>query len=388
MKLLWVNSSFLHPTNRGGQIRTLEMLRELHRHHEVHYAALADPSQPEGPAHAHEYSSRHFAVPFQPISKRSPAFALELAGGLFSQLPLAIERWRSPELRSTVEKLLREERYDSVVCDFLVTAVNCPQLERAVLFQHNVETMIWKRHADTASGAKRHFFRLQERRMREFEALAVRRAAHVIAVSEKDAQTMRDMFGIKASSIPTGVNIDYFRSPQSKQGQGLVFVGSMDWMPNIDGILWFAKEVLPLIRARNKDLPVTIVGRMPPPEIEQLAVNDPFLKVTGTVPDVRPYLWDAAASIVPLRIGGGTRLKIYEAMAAGTPVISTLIGAEGLDVIADSPADFAARCLDLVHDAAARERMREQAMNMVADRYSWQQVTKQFEKLLQPAAVA
>lgn len=395
MKLLWVNSSFLHPTNRGGQIRTLEMLRELHRNHEVHYAALSDPSQPEGPAKAGEYSSRHFAVPFQPVSKRSPAFVLELAGGLFSQLPLAIGRWRSPELRSTVEKLLREERYDSVVCDFLVTAVNCPQLERAVLFQHNVETMIWKRHAETAVGAKRQFFRLQESRMRDFEAMAVRKAAHVIAVSEKDSATMREMFGVEASSVPTGVNIDYFRPPQSAKGEGLVFVGSMDWMPNIDGILWFAKEVLPLIRRKRKDLPVTIVGRMPPPEIEQLASSDPYLKVTGTVPDVRPFLWDAAASIVPLRIGGGTRLKIYEAMAAGTPVISTTIGAEGLDVIdgetivlADSPEDFAKRCLDLVDDMSARERMRTFAMNMVADRYSWAQVTKQFEKLLQPAAVA
>ncbi len=395
MKLLWVNSSFLHPTNRGGQIRTLEMLRELHRNHEVHYAALSDPNEPEGPARAGEYSSRHFAIPFQPVSKRSPAFALELAGGLFSSLPLAIGRWRSPELRSTVEKLLRDERYDAVVCDFLVTAVNCPQLEKAVLFQHNVETMIWKRHADTSTGLKGEFFRLQEHRMQEFEALAVRKAAQVIAVSEKDVSTMREMFGIEASAVPTGVNVEHFRPPHNSDREGLVFVGSMDWLPNIDGVLWFAKEVLPQIRARRKDLPVTIVGRMPPPEIEQLSASDPYLKVTGTVPDVRPYLWGAVASIVPLRIGGGTRLKIYEAMAAGTPVISTTIGAEGLDVsdgetiaLADSPEDFAEHCLDLINNVAARDRMRALAMTMVADRYSWTQVTRQFEKLLQPAAVA
>jgi glycosyltransferase involved in cell wall biosynthesis len=264
-----------------------------------------------------------------------------------------------------------------------------------VLFQHNVETMIWKRHADTATGAKRQFFRMQERRMQDFEAMAVRKAAHVIAVSEKDAATMREMFGVDAAAVPTGVNVEHFRPPNDTEREGLVFVGSMDWMPNIDGILWFAKEVLPLIRGRRKDLPVTIVGRTPPPEVEQLAANDPYLKVTGTVPDVRPYLWGAAASIVPLRIGGGTRLKIYEAMAAGTPVISTAIGAEGLDVVdgetialADSPTDFAARCLDLIADASARDRLRTNAMNMVADRYSWAQVTKQFEKLLQPAALA
>jgi glycosyltransferase involved in cell wall biosynthesis len=393
MKLLWVNSSFLHPTNRGGQIRTLEMLKQIHRRHEVHYAALADPSEPEGPARAGEYSTRSFPIPFRPVSKRSPKFALQLAGGLFSSLPLAIGRWRSPELQSTVERLMSQENYDAVVCDFLVTAVNFPDLRKAVLFQHNVETVIWKRHAETAaSGLKQQFFRLQERRMLAFEAEATRKAAHVIAVSDKDAETMRELFGVSASAIPTGVDTDYFRPPPNASGQGLVFVGSMDWMPNIDGIQWFAKEVLPRIRARNQELSVTIVGRMPPPEIQQLAASDPYLKVTGTVPDVRPYLWNAAVSIVPLRIGGGTRLKIYEAMAAGTPVVSTTVGAEGLDVIdgetialADSPEAFAGRCLDLVEDSGT---MRSQAMKMVASRYSWQQVAVQFEKLLLPAAAA
>jgi glycosyltransferase involved in cell wall biosynthesis len=390
MKLLWVSPGFLHPTNRGGQIRTLEMLRQLHPRHEVHYAALADPAEPEGPARAGEYSTRSVPVMFQPVSKRSPRFVAQLAGALFSPLPLAIGRWRSPDLRATVERLLAEENYDAAVCDFLVTAVNFPALEKAVLFQHNVETMIWKRHADAAHGMRRLFFRSQERRMRAFEAEAVRRAAHVIAVSKTDAAAMRELFGVQASTVPTGVDVDSFRPPPEARGEGLVFVGSMDWMPNIEGVLWFAREVLPLIRVQRKDLPVTIVGRMPPPEIQRLAHADPYLKVTGTVPDVRPYLWGAAVSIVPLRIGGGTRLKIYEAMAAGTPVVSTAIGAEGLDVLdgetialADSPDIFARRCLDLVGDESARRRMRARAMEMVA-RHSWQQVARQFEQLLCP----
>ncbi|MEP7351658.1 MAG: glycosyltransferase [Acidobacteriota bacterium] len=391
MKLLWVNSSFLHPTNRGGQIRTLEMLRQLHRRHEIHYAALADPDYPEGPARAGEYSTRSFPVRFEPVSKRSPQFALQLAGGLFSSLPLAIGRWQSAELRSTVERLLATERYDAVVCDFLVTAVNFPALERAVLFQHNVETVIWQRHADTASSwLKQQFLRLQESRMRAFESEATRKAAKVIAVSEKDAATMRELFGVESDAVATGVDTDYFRPPVgTSEGEGLVFVGSMDWLPNIDGILWFTKEVLPLIRARRKQLPVTIVGRKPPREIEQLAAADPYLKVTGTVPDVRPYLWGAAVSVVPLRVGGGTRLKIYEAMAAGTPLVSTAVGAEGLDVVdgetialADSPETFAQRCLELLEDTDARHKMRSKAMAMVAERYGWDQVTRHFERLL------
>jgi glycosyltransferase involved in cell wall biosynthesis len=170
----------------------------------------------------------------------------------------------------------------------------------------------------------------------------------------------------------------------------------MDWMPNIDGIRWFAEEVLPHIRARRKDLPVTVVGRMPPASIEALAQADPCFRVTGTVSDVRPYLWDASVSIVPLRIGGGTRLKIYESMAAGVPVVSTGVGAEGLDVsdgetiaLADTAVEFARRCLDLAGDAQARRKMSDAARQTVASRYSWEQVSISFERILErskPAA--
>jgi polysaccharide biosynthesis protein PslH len=390
MKLLWANSSFLHPTTRGGQIRTLEMLRQLHRRHEIHYAALANPDEPEGVRRAAEYSANAIPFEFRPVSKRSARFALELAAGAVSTLPLAISRWRCAEMRQALTALIKKESYDAMVCDFLVTAINFPALETAALFQHNVENVIWKRHAENATGLKRRYFQLQADRMFAFEAAACKRAGRVIAVSEQDAATMEQQFGVRCPAVPTGVNTDYFRPPEPpKQKTGLVFVGSMDWMPNIDGIHWFSSEILPRIRAARKDLPVTIVGRTPPPSIAALARGDPYFRVTGTVPDVRPYLWEAALSIVPLRIGGGTRLKIYESMAAGCPVVSTAIGAEGLDAthgetiaIADAPEDFARLCLELAADAQARNKMAAMAMEMVASRYSWDQVARRFEQIL------
>jgi glycosyltransferase involved in cell wall biosynthesis len=399
MKLLWANSSFLHPTTRGGQIRTLEMLRQLHQRHEIHYVALADPAEPEGPARAGEYSTRSFAFDMRRVSKRSPQFAWDVALGTFSSLPLAISRWRSPEMSRRIERLLREESYDAAVCDFLVTAINFPALEQAVLFEHNVETVIWRRHAENATDPlRRAYFRLQERRMFAFEAAACRRAARVVTVSETDAATMQQLFGVNCSPIPTGVDMEYFRPPSGQpERKGLVFVGSMDWMPNVDGVLWFTEHVLPLIRARQPGLPITIVGRTPPPAILALAGSDPFFSVTGTVADVRPYLWNAAVSIVPLRIGGGTRLKIYEAMAAGLPVVSTTVGAEGLDVrdgetiaLADSPEEFARRCLDLATDSDASRRMSSAALDLVTSRCSWEHVSRRFEQSLlqarEPAA--
>jgi glycosyltransferase involved in cell wall biosynthesis len=230
--------------------------------------------------------------------------------------------------------------------------------------------------------------------MYEYEGRVSRAAGRIVAVSETDAREMRNLFHVKqVSVVPTGVNLEYFQRPDGAEIKAdLVFVGSMDWMPNVDGVLWFVREVLPLIRRRRTGCSLTIAGRLPPPEIRRLAEEDPGIRVTGTVPDIRPYVWESAASIVPLRIGGGTRLKIYESMAAGVPVISTTVGAEGLSVhppedilIADSAEAFAECALEVLGDAARRQQIATAAREMVASRYSWEQVSRCFDEILQGA---
>jgi glycosyltransferase involved in cell wall biosynthesis len=395
MKLMWVKTDFLHPTTRGGQIRTLEMLRRLHRNHEVHYVAFDDPAQPEGLARSSEYCAKAYPVAHRVPVKTSPAFALQLIEGLFSPLPVAVSRYRSLAMRRQVEALTEQHKFDSVVCDFLFPAPNIPRLDSCTLFQHNVESMIWKRYLEHAGGLKRLYFRLQADRMLAYEGEVCREVRKVIAVSEGDAETMRRIYGVKrAYPIPTGVDLDYFARPEltgpaSPMLADLVFLGSMDWMPNIDGAAWFVREVLPLIRSRRPECSLAIVGRRPSAEVSRLAESDARITVTGTVPDVRPWLFGTLASIVPLRVGGGTRLKIYEAMAARVPVVSTAIGAEGLDVadkenihLADSPREFAARCLELLESEPERERLAGNAWNLVASNYSWDAVTRGMERLL------
>ena len=206
---------------------------------------------------------------------------------------------------------------------------------------------------------------------------------------------MRRLFGVaRVSEIPTGVNIEYFSPPEPRASHGadlvfdLVFVGSMDWLPNVDGVQYFVREVLPSIRHRRPECTLAIVGRTPPPTVIQLA-EDPRIHVTGTVADIRPYLWSSAVAIVPLRIGGGTRLKIYEAMAAKIPVVSTSIGAEGLTVnpandirIADRPEDFAARCIELLENREERTRLANAAWEMVNAHFSWEHVARCFERIM------
>jgi polysaccharide biosynthesis protein PslH len=396
MKVLWVNTNFMHPTTKGGQIRTLEMLRHLNRRHEIHYVAIGNPAYPEGPARAHEYSTKSYAFTYKIPDKRSGAFWIELMRGLVSPTPVAVERFHPPGMREFLEELIGRERFDTAVVDHLAPTSYFPDLEHAVFFQHNVETVIWRRRAQhSANALSRWYNGIQARRMYEYEGRVSRAAGHIVAVSETDAHEMRELFHVKKISvIPTGVNLEYFQRPEAtaESRTDLVFVGSMDWMPNVDGVLWFAREVLPIIRRRRAGCSLTIAGRLPPPEIRRLAEGDPHIQVTGTVPDVRPYVWGAVLSIVPLRIGGGTRLKIYESMAARVPVVSTTVGAEGLSVhppedilIADSAEEFAECCLELLGDAARRRQVATAAWEMVAGRYSWEQVSWCFDNVLEAA---
>lgn len=392
MKLLWVKSDFLHPTTRGGQIRTLEIVKRLHRRNEVHYVAFDDLAQPEGLERAREYSTRAYPIAHHAPAKRSVGFAMQLAGGLVSPLPVSIGRWKSSAMRSAIDDLMKRERFDAVVCDFLAPAPNCSALERCILFQHNVETMIWRRHVEHAPDAlRRAYLKLQAARMEAYEREVCRKVKRVIAVSDSDAKTMRDMFGVEDIPVAaTGVDTEYFEPKSQRPFEyDLVFVGSMDWLPNTDGMKFFTSSILPLIRQSLPECTLAIVGRTPGPEIVAMAAADPKITVTETVPDVRPYLWSSKMSIVPLRIGGGTRLKIYESMAAGCPVVSTTIGAEGLSVshpgeirLADTPEQFADECIRLLQREGERRSLAEAAYRTVRERFSWDVMAAEFEALL------
>jgi glycosyltransferase involved in cell wall biosynthesis len=398
MKILWVNPHFLHPTTKGGQIRTLEMLRQLRRWHEIHYVALENGAEPEGVARSSEYCSKAYPIAHRLPARNSAAFALQAAGNLFDRLPLAVSRYRSARMKSEIFRLLSTERFDRLVCDFLFPAPNIPDLSRALLFQHNVETTIWDRHLENAhSAAAKVFFSIQRNRMARYEGKVCGESAHVVAVSKNDAERFGALFQVRrVSEIPTGVDVPSFTPPRERENghkADLVFVGSMDWLPNIDGCNYFVKEILPLIREKRPECTLAIVGRSPGSSILEMARNDPKIFVSGTVPDIRPYFWGSSVSVVPLRIGGGTRLKIFEAMAAQTPVVSTTVGAEGLPVVhgrnlylADTPEAFANYCLAMLNSEASRKQMARNAFEMVSSQFSWEHAARVFEAILEKEA--
>jgi glycosyltransferase involved in cell wall biosynthesis len=190
--------------------------------------------------------------------------------------------------------------------------------------------------------------------------------------------------------MATGVDTEFFSPRGPAAGKRLVFTGSMDWLPNEDAMTYFCRDILPLIRAQEPDVAVSIVGRAPTPAVTRLA-EDAGIEVTGRVDDVRGYIEQAAAYIVPIRIGGGTRLKIFEAMAMGKAVVSTTVGAEGLPVthgenvlIADDPTSFARDVVRLLRDPARRVQLERAARQLVVERYDWSAVAAQLDAALVP----
>ncbi|OYW74351.1 MAG: hypothetical protein B7Z37_18280, partial [Verrucomicrobia bacterium 12-59-8] len=389
----------LHPLTRGGDLRTFHLLRHLHQRHKVTFVGMtADAGQVAGARQAGEYSSQAFWV-HEPGTSLQLAKWKFLAGALVnltSSLPYAVARFRSNRLRRLLTAKLKEQRYDLVVADFLFPAASLPwELKAAsqcpwVLFQHNVESMIWRRRAEGKQGAQALYYNVQRDRMFRFENRTSSRFDGVLAVSEEDARIFQTEMNLPnvLGVVPTGVDLDYFQSlPRTTSAVPTVmFMGSMDWYANVDGVNWFVDAVWPLVQREVPQARFVVVGRKPPGEIQALAASGRNIEVTGTVPDVRPFLRGADVIVVPLRIGGGTRLKIYEAMAAEVPVVSTRIGAEGLAVehgrhvlLADTAEETAAQVVAVLRTAELGTELARQALDEVARPCSWAAAAQIFQ---------
>jgi sugar transferase (PEP-CTERM/EpsH1 system associated) len=397
MRILWLKSDLLLPLDKGGKLRTWHLMRHLATHHEITYLAFADPATPPADIDGMREVAAHIVtVPRTDPPKGSLQFAAGAAFHVLDPLPYAVGKYRSRAYARKLDELLAARAFDLIVCDFLPPSVNLPRRLPcpAVLFTHNVEAEIWRRHAETNTGwMGRRLYGTQHRRMLRYEGRALRRFDGVLAVSEADRDTFARLYpgAVRepARVVSTGVDTTFF-APAASQAASrtLVFTGSMDWLPNEDAMRYFCREVLPLIRAQEPAVVLSIVGRAPTPAVKQLAA-DAGVHVTGRVDDVRPYMEEAAVYVVPLRIGGGTRLKIFEAMAMGKAVVSTTVGAEGLPVtsgehvlIADEPETFARAVVHLLRDVDARRRLEQAARTLVVERYDWSAVAGELDDAL------
>jgi glycosyltransferase involved in cell wall biosynthesis len=395
-RLLFVAPWFLFPRMSGGRIRTTDVLRGMKGG--AFEITLVSPQPTDRNDWSAEIASvcDHF-VSWRDDTNRS---VYNSVLSLASRLPVSVALDRSRRAREAIASGLAS-RPDVVVLDFVHTAILAPAGPlpmRSILFTHNVESEIHGRNAGVARSAfARAVWRSQRAKMERFERDAMRRFDTVVAISERDGEFFRDQLGIaNVRVIPTGVDVDFY-SFAPKPGGGdltgkggkLVFTGSMDWRPNIDGLQWLMEEAWARIVATSPGSELVIVGRNPPRRlVAEAARRGLAWTFTGLVDDVRSYVHDADACIVPLRAGGGTRLKVYEAMALGCPVVSTTVGVEGLPLVpdehyvrADDAEAFAAAVLRLLRDAALRERIAAAARAYLAANFSPRIVGRAFEAI-------
>ncbi len=406
MRILWVKADKLLPVQNGGNIRTYHVSRHLSARHELtFYSYYGGTPDPDYERELQRELPGAVAVSTGKRELSGAARGLDYLAHLRARPPYAVSRFAHAEVQQQIQAWFREQRFDVAVCDFLDAAVNFPGKLTipSVLFQHNVESEIWRRHAATAGNpAKKMMYDMEFRKMLRYERAAVCKFQHVIAVSENDRRIMTQWVnGDRVSVVPTGVDLAQYRPDLSKSDPAasnsphasvplITFVGAMDWEPNVDGVEYFCSQVWPSIKAEVPQARLRIVGRNPGRRVQKWVSDS--VEVTGLVPSVVEHLQQSAVIIVPLRIGGGTRLKIYEAMATAKAVVSTTVGAEGLDVhhgrdiiLADDPGSFTQAVIMLLRDPELRRRY-EKAAAETAARYDWPAIGERFSEVLQSVA--
>jgi polysaccharide biosynthesis protein PslH len=396
VKILWVKPGKLLPLDTGGKLRTYNILRHLSAAHEVTYLSYYS-GQRDQDYEREILKQLPGTVPVAEAFSEATGLAryLEYVRHLPTAAPYAVSRFISRRVQAILAEWIAQRRFDVAVCDFLVSAQNFPGelATPAVLFQHNVETSLWKRRARFAvTPLDRVISKIECAKMERYEPAQIRRFHRVLAVSEQDRQAMSGMVDpSRISVIPTGVDLAKYRFDSKSQPSGplVVFTGSMDWEPNIDGVEYFCTDIWPQVLAEIPDARFRIVGRQPHPRVNKLVSAS--IEVTGTVPSILDHLREAAVLVVPLRIGGGTRIKIYEGMAVGKATVSTIVGAEGLDVqhehnilLADDPRRFAQYVVRILRDEDFRRKYEAAATESMRP-YDWSVISHRFANELQNA---
>lgn len=377
MRILFLSPRQCWPALSGAKLREYHLARALSRWAELTYVYFADAGDPPLTSADLPFATHIIAVP-----KPQVYGPWNLVQGIAGRWPLPVLNYTSPQMTEALSKL--DPAYDLVHFDsihMIRYAEVFKKTPRIIYDWHNIESEAMRRYAQsTPSGARRIYANLTARKLEALEREILTSAfGHIVCSEREQEQLLNIASSARVKVIENGVDCAYFaglnHNPLRKR---IVFVGKMDYYPNIEAVIEFAHIAWPLVRAQLTGLTLTIVGAKPTAEVQSLA-SIPGVEVTGTVPDVRPYYRDALAAVVPLRTGGGTRLKILEAMAAGVPVVSSAMGAEGLlvtpdrDILISDPDDHESwlRHLIELQSVERRTQLASHALELVQARYDW-----------------
>lgn len=367
------------PLDTGAKLRNYHLARVLAAQARLSLLAFSEPGQ--------DLSKLKNAYDQVVTVPRDQGYSFgKLLRGAVGNTPLPLLNYTSEEMKQALARILNEKDFEIIQIESIHLMNYLPVIRAAgsrclvICDWHNVESDLLRQYAESQSNiARKTYARRTARLMSECEAAALSEFDAHVVVSEHDAGRLR---GVNSSSrihvVENGVDVDYYNDhDQTALRNRIVFVGSMDYHANIEAAISFARHVWPAVHEKNQELVFTIVGRDPSGSVRELATIS-GVEVTGSVQDVRPYYREAIMAVVPLKVGGGSRLKILEAMAAGVPVVSTQRGAEGLQVqngknilLCDSSDELVNAIISLVNDSNSRTQIISGGRKLVADRYDW-----------------
>jgi sugar transferase (PEP-CTERM/EpsH1 system associated) len=391
VRVLFLSQIVPYPPHGGVLQRGYHIVRELGREARVHLLAFIHPDVLPTPAAVEDSRAalRGFceAVEYFPLwPKRSPVHKLTaLTAAAFSSTPFSVIAHRSAAFRQRVAALLETGGFDLVHVDTIALSPFVEGMRRppAVLTHHNIESMLMARRSEVErGGAARRYLAREAAKLAAYEAETAPRYELNVFMSAHDADTFTGRVPhLRTAVVPNGVDTEYFTPAPDRETPALVYTGGMNMFANRDAVMYFLEQVWPQVTARVPEVRFFAVGQDPPPELKAIAAADPRVVVTGYVDDIRPYVAQAAVYVVPLRVGGGTRLKVLDAMASGKAMVSTSIGCEGLEVApgrhlltADTPAAFAEATVTLLNDAPRRRELGAAARALVEERYAWRHI--------------
>jgi glycosyltransferase involved in cell wall biosynthesis len=395
MHVAIVDWDISYPANSGKRLRTLNLMLRLTSRHRITYFGRGRASSPEA-IQAAEFLGDHgieCVVIEHPLPAKSGlGFYARLAANVFSTEPYAAAVHRSSMVHQVLRQHAERDPVDLWQVEWTPYADAVRDLSgAAVVMAPNVDTLIWRRYFETARNPlKRWYISAQGRKFARMEQRVFRSATRVVAVSPDDARLVRELFGVDhVDVVDNGIDKAYYENVSGcRDPRRVLFLGSLDWRPNLDAVDLLLDRVFPLVAGREPAARLSIVGRSPPESLRQRVRGMDRVELHADVPDVRPFLDASGVLAVPLRIGGGSRLKILEALAAGLPVVSSRVGAEGLDlcpdqhlVVVDDEEQMANALLKALRNPAPLQLMAERGRAWVQERYDWSVLADKLEKI-------
>ncbi len=390
MKILFLSPTVPFPLTDGGRIRVFNLLKQIAEKSDVTLLALeTQPTDAEGVAQLQQLGIQVHLVPNAPTLPRV-SFGT-LVNAFLKRQPITVARYDLPVYRQKFRELVATENFDLVHYEMFHTAQFQTQVDLpSVLSQQNVDSAIWRRLCgETANPFYKFAYWTQQLAFQRYERVLSPKFDAVTCTSDIDAAVFqRHCAADTIEIIPNGVDVTHYQPDFTSEAPAhLIYIGSMDWYPNEDAVAFFADEVLPGIQDKVPDVQFSIVGGNPSARVQRLTEREGVV-VTGRVPEIKPYFAEATVFVVPLRIGSGTRLKILEALAMGKAIVSTTVGAEGLDLkdgeeifIADEPTVFADAVTRLLTDASLRRRIGENGRARVERDYDWRSIGEKLHQL-------